>query len=126
MLKVKVKGDYSETKEFLEELNNGEHFSNLERFGEMGVEALAAVTPVRTGFTAASWGYDINHKENGNVEIVWKNANVYKGKNIAVLLDSGHGTRSGYYISGRNYINPALDPVLDQLINSIKEEVSEL
>ena len=126
MLKVNVKGDYSETKEFLEELKDGEYLSNLEQFGEMGVEALAAVTPVRTGLTAASWGYNINQKENGNVEIVWTNSNVYKGKNIAILLDSGHGTRSGYYISGRNYINPALDPVLEQLINSIKEEVSEL
>lgn len=126
MLRVQVKGDYSETKEFLEKLNEGQQFSQLEKFGEMGVEALAEVTPIRTGFTASSWGYNIDQKDNGNIEIVWTNANVNKGKNIAILLDSGHGTRSGYYISGRNYIAPALDPVLERLVNSIKEEVSKL
>lgn len=122
---IKVKGDYRKTKEFLEKLQSKQHLSKLDSFGQMGVDALAAVTPIRTGYTASSWGYEINQKD-GGVELTWTNANVYKGKNIAVLLDSGHGTRSGYYISGRNYINPALDPVLEQIINSIKEEVSKL
>lgn len=122
---ITVKGDYSKTKNFLTSLENKEHFSQVEQFGAMGVEALAAVTPIRTGKTANSWGYEIE-EDDQNYIITWTNSNVHKGKNIAVLLDSGHGTRNGFYITGRNYIEPALDPIVDQIINNIKGEVSRL
>ena len=120
-----VKGDWSKTKQFLNSLETNQQFSQLDTFGIMGVEALAEATPKRTGYTASCWNYEI--EQNGNqIKIVWTNSNINKGENIAALLDSGHGTRSGFYISGRNYIDPALDPVLDRIIESIKEEVSRL
>lgn len=120
-----VKGDWNKTKQFLNNLETKQQFSQFDKFGQIGVEALAEATPKRTGYTASCWSYEI--EQNGDqIKIVWNNSNVNKGENIAALLDSGHGTRSGFYITGRNYIDPALDPVLDQIINSIKEEVSKL
>lgn len=125
MAGLTVKGDWSKTKQFLNNLDSNEQFSQLDKFGQLGVEALAAATPWRTGFTASSWSYEIE-KDGDQVSIVWNNSNVNNGENIAALLNSGHGTKQGYYITGRNYIDPALDPVLEQIVNSIKEEVSRL
>lgn len=125
MAGLTVKGDWSKTERFLTDLEAKQQFSQFDKFGQIGVEALAAATPWRTGFTASSWSYEIENN-GGNISIVWNNSNVNKGENIAALLNSGHGTKQGYYITGRNYIDPALDPVLEQIINSIKEEVSRL
>ena len=125
MPSLTVKGDWSNTKSFLDGLQKKLHFSKLDKYGVLGVAALAAATPYRTGLTASSWNYEI--VQNGSdYRIEFTNSNVHQGRNIAVLIDSGHGTRNGYYISGRNYIDPALDPVLEQIVNSIKEEVSRL
>lgn len=90
-------------------------FASLERFGQAGVDALRAATPVDEGETAAAWFYDII-QEQGTWSIVWGNHNVEDGRQIAVLLQYGHGTRTGGYVEGRDYINPALAPIFDQAV----------
>lgn len=94
----------------------------LASYGERGVKALAAATPKDTGKTADSWTYSIEEGK-GTVSIVWSNTNVNKGLNIAVLLQYGHGTRNGGYVQGRDYINPALRPLFDEIANKAWEEV---
>lgn len=118
-----VKGDYSKTRYFLERAKSAFSRSNFDKYGQMGVEALSKATPVDTGKTAASWGYDIVRK-NGRVSIEWYNTNVVKHVNIAIILQYGHATRNGYYVQGIDYINPALRPVFDQIANDAWGEVT--
>ena len=90
----------------------------------MGVNALAEATPVDTGLTASSWNYEIVESD-GQTSIIWTNSNVVKGQNIALLLVYGHGTRNGGYVVGRDYINPALRPIFDDIAQKAWAEVNE-
>lgn len=127
MIKItfKHKGDLSKTERFLKKLKSADFLKRLDDYGKMGVEALAAATPINTGKTAASWGYEIHH-EHGMVSIVWTNSNTNNGVNIAVLLQYGHGTRNGGYVLGRDYINPAMQPIFDDIAESAWMEVTKL
>ena len=117
------KGDFSKTNTFLERALEVAKLGQLDKYGRAGVEALSAATPKDTGLTAASWDYKIVRKANG-VSIQWFNTNVQNGVNIALILQYGHGTGTGGYVKGRDYINPAMQPVFDQIAESAWKEVS--
>ena len=123
MITINVKGSTKRTEGFLRK-NKKIKISNLDTYGVMGVNALAAATPVDTGVTASSWNYQIV-EEDGRTTIVWTNSNVVKGQNIALLLEYGHGTRNGGYVVGLDYINPALSPVFDDIAAKAWREVTE-
>ncbi len=116
------KGDLKKTRSFLKSLQRRDYLKNLARYGQEGVDALAAATPKDTGETAAGWEYRIEEDRNG-VRIVWGNRHVEKGVNIAVILQYGHGTRNGGYVRGIDYINPALAPVFDRIAENAWREV---
>lgn len=118
------KGDFSKTTKFLEKAKGLINASIFDKYGKAGVEALASSTPKDTGTTAESWYYEIE-KSNGGVTINWKNSNINKGVLIAVILQYGHGTGTGGYVSGTDYINPAMRPVFDQIANDIWKEVNQ-
>ena len=118
MLTLTVKGDWSKSFDFLQKASDMQIQSILEKFGERGVEALASTTPKRTGRTASSWSYSVNKTGKG-WEVNWENSNVNQGVNIALIIQEGHGTGTGGYVSGIDYINPALGPVFNQL--AVKE-----
>ena len=124
MITLTAKGDLSKSYKFLDRILKRDFYSKLEMYGQQGVNALAAATPRRTGKTASSWYYEINRNIN-SVEIYWKNMNVNKGVNIAVILQYGHGTGWGSYVRGVDYINPAIRPVFDNIANGIWKEVTE-
>ena len=124
MITLTAKGDLSKSYKFLDRILKRDFYSKLEMYGQQGVNALAAATPRRTGKTASSWYYEINRNIN-SVEIYWKNMNVNKGVNIAVILQYGHGTGWGSYVHGVDYINPAIRPVFDNIANGIWKEVTE-
>ena len=96
--------------------------SILEHYGQKGVDALAAATPKDTGKTAESWVYQIEQTGSGWA-IVWSNTNVYRGINIAIILQYGHGTGTGGYVQGRDYINPAIQPIFDEMVEKIWKEL---
>lgn len=125
MIKIKTKGDLSKTYNFLKRAQARSFFSKLDTYGEEGVAALSAATPVDTGKTAASWSYEIKQSEMG-VTITWKNSNVVNGVPIALILQYGHGTRHGGYVEGRDYINPAIRPIFDKILDSAWKEVKKL
>lgn len=108
---------------FLEQMRAAKLVSDFDRFGKMGVDALAKATPVESGETARSWGYVIKTSPR-EVEIHWTNSHVNNGENIAVLIQYGHGTGTGGYIAGKDYINPAIRPVFDQIIADIGKKVN--
>lgn len=124
-MKVKVfhKGDFKKTEKFLEGAKVFNVRSLLKRYGEAGVRALAAATPKDTGETANSWGYEIQTDRTG-ARVIWTNSNIVDGVPIAIILQYGHGTGTGGYVQGQDYINPALRSVFDQLAAAAWKEVT--
>lgn len=113
----------NKTEEFLEHLKRIHIESILQKYAQIGVTTLKAATPKDSGDTAASWGYEIEHDSTG-YSIYWTNDNFNKGVNIAVILQYGHGTGTGGYVAGRDYINPAIIPVFEQIANDAWKEVT--
>lgn len=108
-------GSFDSTEAFLKKMAAGPSiFDQLSRFGEMGRAALAAATPVDSGETANSWYYEVV-QDGKSWSIIWGNSHVVDGRPIAILLQMGHGTRTGGWVEGRDYINPALAPIFDQM-----------
>lgn len=112
--RITATGSFKDTMTFLEKIKMKSYLSNIEAIAQEGVERLKAATPVDTGVTADSWGYTIT-KTDSSVKITWTNDNSTKGIPIVVLLHYGHGTRQGGYVEGRDFINPALKPLMDKL-----------
>lgn len=123
MVIITQKGDFKKTETFLKKMSNYDMFKNLKKYGQMGVQALSSATPVDSGKTADSWDYQIEI-DNGSATIYWTNSNINKGVNIAVILQYGHGTRNGGYVVGRDYINPAIQPVFDKIADAVWKEVT--
>ncbi len=123
MISVTTKGDFKNTEKFLDRAKRINLRNVLNRYGEIGVNALAAATPVDTGKTASSWGYHLEISDESS-SIIWTNSNVNKGVNIAIILQYGHGTRNGGYVRGRDYINPALAPIFEDLASDAWKEVT--
>lgn len=123
MITFSNKGNFNRTFAFLKR-NRKLHLKDLAKYGEMGVEALRKATPKDTGITADSWYYTIT-EENGKLSIVWNNGNVIDGWcNVALILQYGHGTGTGGWVEGVDYINPALTPVFDKIAKGVWEEVT--
>jgi hypothetical protein len=125
MITIKQKGDFKKLNRYLERLLNVIKRGELDKYGRMGVDALMAATPVDTGKTAQSWYYEVKHT-NGGASIVFRNSNVNDGVPIAIILQLGHGTGTGGYVAGRDYINPAIQPIFDQIANDAWKEVTSL
>lgn len=123
MIRITQRGNFDKTEKFLKKSFGRDYIGVLEKYGQQGVAALSAATPVDSGLTATSWSYKII--QNGSaISIVWENSNVQKGVNIAIILQYGHGTRNGGYVSGRDYINPALKPIFDKMADAAWKEVT--
>lgn len=125
MITIKQKGDFKKLNRYLERLLNVIKRGELDKYGRMGVDALMAATPVDSGKTAQSWYYEVKHT-NGGASIVFRNSNVNDGVPIAIILQLGHGTGTGGYVAGRDYINPAIQPIFDQIANDAWKEVTSL
>lgn len=123
MFSFRQKGDFSKTEKFLKKALGKDYRNVLEKYARQGVQALSAATPVESGLTAASWSYEIVSDANG-LSIFWNNSNVNKGVKIALILQYGHGTRNGGYVVGRDYINPAIRSVFDNMANEAWKEVT--
>ena len=125
MISFRQKGDFSKLTSFLERAKETVHLGDLNKYGRQGVAALASATPIDSGETAESWYYKIeNNKESAT--IAFYNSNVQNGVPIAIILQYGHGTRNGGWVEGRDYINPAIQPIFDQIVDDAWREVSKL
>ena len=118
MIRFTHRGSFNNIEKFLNRMTGQEYMNILDTCGQMGVEALRAATPVESGKTASSWTYEIV-RGGGMTEIHWLNTNENKGVNIALILQYGHGTGTGGYVQGRDYINPAMQPVFDKIAEEV-------
>ena len=125
MISFRQKGDFSKLTRYLERAKNVVRLGDLDRYGREGVAALESATPMDTGLTARSWYYRID-RTNDSVKIVFNNSNIQNGVPIAIILQYGHGTGTGGWVEGRDYINPAIQPIFDQLANDAWREVTKL
>lgn len=122
-IKITTKGSFKKTEIFLEKSKKFDPMPILRRYGEIGVDMLKAYTPMDTGLTAASWYYEVEKNRDGYI-LRWNNSNVVDGVNIAILIQYGHGTHSGTYVQGRDYINPALQDIFNELSVQLWREVN--
>lgn len=118
------KGDWEPTRRWLARVSKLRLEGILSKYGQMGVEALRNATPVESGLTAASWYYVVD-ASGGRATITWKNSHANDGVHIAIILQYGHGTGTGGYVAGRDYINPAIKPVFDKIEAEVWKEVTK-
>lgn len=125
MITFRQKGDFSKLTRYLERVKESVKLGNLDKYGREGVAALASATPIESGKTASSWYYEIEN--NGKaVNISFKNSNINKGVPIAIILQYGHGTGTGGWVQGRDYINPAIQPIFDKIAEQAWKEVTKV
>lgn len=122
MISLTSSGSFGKTEEFLSRMTKGELFRLLDPYGQMGVAALASATPRESGETANAWKYKVDHRR-GHHNIEWYNTNVVNGTPIAIILQYGHGTGTGGWVEGRDYINPAIQPIFDRIADEVWKKV---
>ena len=125
MIQFRHKGDFSKITRYLEKVKETVNLGILDKYGREGVAALASATPVDSGLTASSWYYEIVH-QNGLAQINFCNSHINKGVPIAIILQYGHGTGTGGWVEGRDYNNPAIQPIFDKIANEAWREVTKL
>ena len=125
MISFRQKGDFSKLTRYLEKVKEVARIGDLDKYGRQGVAALESATPKDTGLTSKSWKYEIKQSK-GSVSISFYNTNIQNGVPIAVLLQYGHGTRNGGWVQGRDYINPAIQPIFDEIAKSAWKEVTSI
>lgn len=123
MITFKQKGDFSKTSNFLHRIGKPIRRSIIEKYAKQGLEALKNATPVESGVTASSWYYRIED-DKGIISITYYNSNVNDGVPIAIILQYGHATRNGGWVQGRDYINPAIQPIFDKIADNAWKEVT--
>ena len=125
MISFRQKGDFSKLTNYFEKVKEAARLSILDKYGREGVAALASATPVESGKTADSWYYEVK-RQNGSATISFYNSNVNEGVPIALILQYGQGTGTGGWVEGRDYINPAIQPIFDKIVNNAWKEVTSL
>lgn len=125
MITLKQKGNFSKLNRYLERVKEAAKIGILDKYGKAGVEALSSATPADTGLTAASWYYKIERTKT-SATIQFLNSNINDGVPIAVIIQYGHGTGTGGWVEGRDYINPAIQPIFDEIANEAWKEVTKL
>ena len=125
MISFRQKGDFSKLTNYFEKVKEAARLSILDKYGREGVAALASATPVESGKTADSWYYEVK-RQNGSATISFYNSNVNDGVPIAIILQYGHGTGTGGWVEGRDYINPAIQPIFDKIVDNAWKEVTSL
>ena len=125
MITFRQKGDFSKLTRYFERIKETFNIGELNKYGEEGVAALESATPKDTGLTSRSWYYKLENK-NGVVKISFCNSNIQNGVPIAIILQYGHGTRNGGWVEGRDYINPAIQPIFDKITEEAWKEVTKV
>ena len=125
MISFRQKGDFSKLTKYLERVKEVAKIGTLDKYGREGVAALASATPVDSGLTADSWKYEIQNGKD-SAKISFHNTNVNNGVPIAIILQYGHGTGTGGWVEGRDYINPAIQPIFDRIVEDAWKEVTSL
>lgn len=124
-IKFSHRGNFDRTEKFLKKSKNKDYRAIFEKYGNIGLERLRANTPKDSGVTAESWNYEISYRK-GRINICWTNSHFNGGLPIVILIQYGHGTTGGTFVEGRDFINPAMKPVFDEIAENLWKEVDNL
>lgn len=124
MFQLISRGSFKNLERFIKRAMKKDIYAQLDAYAQAGVDALRSATPVDSGITSASWSYEIDDSR-GRYTIAWKNSNINKGVPIAIILQFGHGTGTGGYVAGRDYINPAIKPTFDKISEKVWQAVKD-
>lgn len=122
-IKLKTTGNYDQTTRWLNSMKSPDLRAVLDRAGRVGLQALSAATPVQTGLASRSWSYEVKMGRRG-ASVTWTNSDVENGFPVLISLQYGYSTGTGGYVRGRDFINPAIAPVFEQLKSDISRMVS--
>lgn len=125
MIRFWHRGNFSKTNKYLRDVKEAARVKILEEYGERGVSALSSATPVDTGLAATSWYYKVSRSGNGS-RIEFFNSDIENGFPVAIMLQYGHGTGTGGWVEGRDYINPVIQPIFDELAEEAWKEVTRV
>lgn len=125
MIRFWHRGDFSKTNKYLRDVKEAARVKILEKYGERGVSALSSATPVDTGLAATSWYYKVS-RDGTESRIEFFNSDIENGFPVAIMLQYGHGTGTGGWVEGRDYINPAIQPIFDELAEEAWKEVTRV
>jgi len=117
------KGDFRNTDRFLKRMSKFDFANVLKNVAQKGVQALSAATPVDSGLASISWGYEIK-RSRGSFEIVWTNSDIENGFPVVIGIQYGHGTGTGGYVRGQDFINPVMRPIFEQILADLWTEVT--
>jgi hypothetical protein len=123
VISFSVSGSTKRTEDFLRKMATGNIFQSLDSLAQQGVTALKTATPKDSGLAASTWGYEI-HRSGKGCTIIWTNSDVENGFPVAIMLQYGHGTGTGGYVQGRDYINPVMKPIFDQIAEQVWKVVT--
>lgn len=123
MIIFESKGDFRKTDNFLKKMAKLDLASRLGKYGQEGVSALASATPTDTGLAANSWYYEVEAKGK-SATLTWLNHDIESGFPVAIMIQYGHGTGTGGYVRGQDYINPAIRPIFDRISEAVWKEVT--
>lgn len=124
MISFEDRGSFKHMSAFLRRMSKPDYIRGvLETCAKEGVAALAAATPVESGLAAQSWDYEIISK-GGRYTIWWTNSDIEDGFPVAIALQLGYGTGTGGYVQGRDYINPAIEPVFNRIASTVWKAVT--
>lgn len=123
MIEFEVSGNFNNIERFLRRVSKIDLSDSLNRLAQQGVSALASATPIDSGISASSWGYEITRKA-FSTSISWTNSHMADGVPVVILLQYGHGTGTGGYVRGRNFINPAIQPIFDEIAEDLWKVVT--
>lgn len=123
MIEFESKGSFKNTEDFLKKMTDGNIYATLGHYGQIGVDALSNATPIDTGTTSQSWDYEIV-QDKRSYSIIWRNTNIDNGRPVAILIQYGHATGGGGWVQGRDYINPAIRPIFDQIAAELWKAVT--
>lgn len=123
MIEFSHQGDFKNLEKFLKAMKQNNLKKVLSQYGQKGVDALSAATPKDSGATAGSWDYSVE-AGNGSISITWTNSVIVNGTPLVILLQYGHGTGTGGYVQGRDFINPAIQPIFDSIADGVWKVVT--
>lgn len=125
MIRLSQKGNYAKITRYLEQVKERSRIKILDYYGRKGCDLLSSNTPFDSGLTASSWYYEIENTKNGS-RIIFRNSNVNEDVPIAIILQYGHGTGTGGWVEGIDYINPPIQTIFKEMSENVWREVTNL
>lgn len=125
MISIGTVGSFDSTRRYLHKLSRGDFYPNLDGLAREGVAALSRATPIESSRAANSWDYTIQ-RERGSVTITWLNHDIEEGFPVVIMLQYGHGTGTGGYVQGQDFINPAIRPIFNKIDDAVRKAVTSV